>query len=519
MEPTLSDLHQALVNADKAGDAVGAQALADHIRTVQAQPPPAAAPASSPPSTADMIQTNPVIGAPLHTLGQTGLGIEQLLGHGAATASDLGGYVPNSFSKLLHSLADHIDQIRARDKADYDAAAARVDATSTNPQASKALRATGELAGNFINPAGMGGSLIEAAPGIANAALRGAAGGAGFAASQPVDDTENYWLRKGEQIATGASTGAAVGSALGRAGGAGEPPSTKDLKSAAGDAYKEAEAQGAIIKKDSFESAIGDIKAAAEKAGIDPQLTPRSTAVLARLEKDAALGDMTLEKAETLRKVALSGLDTPQKADRRITHLVIDKLDDYMDSLKPADIAAGNAPEAVSALQNARELYARGAKSADIDRLVERARNAVGANYTAAGMDTALRQQFRAVANNQNAFNRYSPDERAAILKIVRGDTLQNTLRYVGKLSPTSGIALGAEIIGGLQHPEIAVPAAVLGYGARQGSARMGLNKVNTLSELVRSGGNLPSPTPAPALKWNPFPAVATDAALAVIPK
>jgi hypothetical protein len=224
---------------------------------------------------------------------------------------------------------------------------------------------------------------------------------------------------------------------------------------------------------------------------------------------------MTLENAETLRRVALAGLDTPEKNDRRLTHLIIDKLDDYMAKLQPQDIVAGDAPKAVAALQDARQLYSRAAKSADIDRIIEKARNAVGANYTAAGFDTALRQKFRAIADNERAFNRFSPEEQAAIKKIVRGGGIQNTLRYIGKLSPTSGLALGAELVGSLHSPEIAIPIAVGGYAARQTSAKMGANNVKKLSGIVRSGGNaLAPPGPAPNALVNPLAAVAANALL-----
>lgn len=496
-------------------------------------PRDAGPPTQAAPSLMDRIQANPVIGAPAQALLRGGQGTEQLLAHAAASASDLGGTAPNSLSKVLRAIADHVDTSIGAQNQGYDGAGARVDAASTNPQASRALRATGETMGNVGNPAGLAGNVIEAAPGVLGALTRGAVSGGAFAASQPVDDPANFWGGKTKQVVEGAATGGATGAAAEALGGskAAPAPSTQELKSAATDAYKQAEAQGVVIKQDSFKNAVGEIKDAAEKAGIDEGTTPKAVAVLNRFDKEAAKGPLTLEKADTIRKVALGAFDPQNKASNRITHLIVDKLDDYIDGLGPEDLKGGvtgdpqlikalnlpegKADEAVAALTEARGLYKRSAKSADIDRIVEKARNAVGANYTAAGMDTALRQKFRAVADNQAAFSRYTPDEQAAILKIVRGGTLQNTLRYIGKLSPTSGLALGAELVGALHEPGIAIPAAIGGYVARQASAKMGQNNVSALSQLVRSGKSNALATPGPApngFVWNPLPDLAVNA-------
>src|SRR6185312_5797565 len=153
------------------------------------------------------------------------------------------------------------------------------------------------------------------------------ASGAGFAASQPTDGGDNYWTNKATQVATGAGVGAVAGAAAEKLGAAKpvEPPTTADLKSAAKKAYKTAEDQGVVIEPNSFKSMATDIRAEAEKAGLDENLTPKSNAVLKRFDKEVEPGTpISLEKAETLRRVAGSALDTPDANDRRIAHIIID---------------------------------------------------------------------------------------------------------------------------------------------------------------------------------------------------
>lgn len=498
-----------------------AQVQAQHS---QAPAQPQASAAEAPlqdPSVMDRLRANPVVGAPLQTVLRAGQGIEQLAAHGAASLSDLGGLAPNPVSRALRGVSGRVDQAINSQNQGYESAGARVDAASTNPRASKAFRSTGEIMGNMLNPAGMAGNAIEAAPGLVNAGLRGAASGAGFGASQPVLNDENYWLQKGEQTAAGAATGTATGTAAAALGGEklrpNQPPTTKELKAQASNAYKAAEAEGVVIKHENFKQTVGDISEALQKEGLDSTLHPKTTAVLNRFQTEAANGDLTLEKAETLRRVASSALDSPDKSDKRLAHIVIDKLDDFIGGLKPGDVRGGvtgdpkliealnlptgNAETATTALSKARDLYSRSAKSATIDRLVERAKNATGANYTQAGYETAIRQQFRSLANNDRAMRRFSPDEKAAIQKVVRGGPVENVLRWAGKLAvrgPVSGAPAGFALYSG--SPEIAATIAGAGEVGRFGGSQLAQRNVRLAQELMRRGGNNPSaPLPRPA--------------------
>lgn len=584
----------------------------DQIRGMILQKFPDAAQQAQPestgdPSLGDYARANPIGGA-AHTVLRAGQGIEQLIAHGAADLSDFGGHAPNSLANLLHAVADHVDATLAQSEKGYQGSKSRVVNASTNPRVTNAAINTGEVEGNLLNPAGLAGNTVrgfEAAAPVVNAGIRGAVSGGAVAATQPVDNPENFYAEKGKQTATGVVVGGATGATAEALGGktSAAPPTTKDLKTQASDAYKDAERQGVVIRQDSFKKAVTGIRATTEKAGMDEDLTPKSVAVLNRFDKEAEQGPITLEKAETLRKVANSALDSPDKSDRRIAHIIIDKLDDHINNLSPQDmegtgsmqgmsdaharlakskqinglveaakesagpnadpedyvaalrkqfralardpaamnrfgipqqqlirqIDRGGSPEtlqnimdvsnaqgAIDSLNTARDLYARSAKSATVDRLVEKAKNAVGANYTAAGMDTALRQQFRALANNQNALGRFSPEEQAAILKIVRGSPTQNMLRLIGKLSPNSTFPIASELaVAGSGHGDVAAGMALGGAVAKEAAARMGKSNVNTLSELVRRGNALAAPRPAPnAFVGNPTANLAINALL-----
>lgn len=482
-----------------------AQVQAQHS---QAPAQPQASAAEAPlqdPSVMDRLRANPVVGAPLQTVLRAGQGVEQLAAHGAASLFDLGGLAPNQVSRALRGVSGAVDQAISSQNQGYESAGARVDAASTNPRASKAFRSTGEIMGNMLNPAGMAGNAIEAAPGLVNAGLRGAASGAGFGASQPVLNDENYWLQKAGQVAVGAGTGGVTGTAAARLGGErmrpNPPPTTQQLRGQADEAYAQARDAGVVIRQDSFNNAVDEIERVAQRSGLRPRIDTRAADAIDAMREEAQHGPLTLERADELRQVASRVLNSQDRGERRIGHIIVDSLDDYIDSLGPQDVtSAGNPQIATQALNRGREVYARSAKSAEIERLMERARNAVGANYTTAGLETATRQQFRALANNDRAMRRFTPDERAAITQVVRGGPVQNVLRMVGRFSPR-GVMTGAGYgYGFTQSPEIAAAVGAGTTAARVAADHLSARNVRLAHELIRSGGQplapLPGPTP-----------------------
>jgi hypothetical protein len=238
-----------------------------------------------------------------------------------------------------------------------------------------------------------------------------------------------------------------------------------------------------------FQSAVQDIEQAALRQGLDPNLHPKTTAVLARLSQAGSTGAIGISEIETLRRVVGQAARSTDPAEQSMALMLRDGIDDLMERLRPSDILGGSNPQAtIDALRSARDMWGRARKSELIDELVEKARNAVGANYTQAGMLTALRQQFRALANGPR-FNTFTPDEKMVILHIVRGGSMENMLRWMGKFSLRN--PLMAAIAGGSATMGQLLPAALMAgaEGARAASGIVGQRSVGQLSDLVRRGG------------------------------
>lgn len=269
-----------------------------------------------------------------------------------------------------------------------------------------------------------------------------------------------------------------------------ETPSKEALKAASQAAYKRAEEAGAVISRESFDTAKNAITSMLEKDGLDPTLHPSTTAALKRLRETE--GPVTLEKLETLRRIAKDAQGSNVPADKRLAGKIVETIDNYADTLATKDLIAGS-PEAVGALKEARGLYSRARKSETIQEMIDRAETKAGAHYTQAGMEHALRQEFKTLALNQKRLRMFTKEEQAAIKQIAKGGAWENALRNIGKFDPSSGgmsLFMSTLLAGGGAVPtggaSLLIPVA--GFAAKRGATRMTAKKVNQLDEMVRRG-------------------------------
>lgn len=266
-------------------------------------------------------------------------------------------------------------------------------------------------------------------------------------------------------------------------------PEVADLKSAASDAYESANNAGVIISRDAMARVAREIKGEMANEGIDATLHPDSMAALNRL---MASGEehASLKGAEILRRVIKDAEASTKPADARMASRMRDAFDERMEGLAGSDVLSGESGLAMQSLQNARQLYARARKSEDIQELFHRAELKAGANYTAAGIETALRQEFRALAMNNRRMRGFNAEERAAIEKVAKGGPVQNAVRLLGKFAPSGAVSTalstGLGFMFGGPIGAAALPAA--GAIAKQGAARATIANANRASELVRRG-------------------------------
>lgn len=268
-------------------------------------------------------------------------------------------------------------------------------------------------------------------------------------------------------------------------------PTTQELTSAAREAYGNAKESGVIVPAANYNKAVSDIRQMATEEGIDPTLHPKSTAVMKRLEASSGK-DLTLQEAETLRKIALDAEDDVNSvgkptADARVAGKIVDGLDEKIEALSTND--------------EARALWSRSRRSQLVDTMIDRAEIKAGAHYTQAGMEHALRQEFKTLALNPRRMRGLNAEQRAAIEKVAKGGPIENTLRTLGKFDPTAGVvpALATIATGGT--------LAGLGFISRRLATRATKANVEAARESLVGRGK---PVVTPAKRISPAMQTAT---------
>lgn len=261
-------------------------------------------------------------------------------------------------------------------------------------------------------------------------------------------------------------------------------PTRSQLSDAADAAYKRADESGVIVTPDSFGALKAKITEQMRADGIDPTLHPDATAALRRITQSE--GPQSLKQLETLRRIANDAEGSIKPADQRLAGKMVDELDEYIDSLTEKDVVAGDASKG-KALAEARNFYSRKKKAEELDRLVSRAELSAP-NFSASGMENALRTEFRTLAKNDRRMRRFTAEEQEAIRKVAKGGPTENALRMLGKLAPTGVVSSLPTILATMATGPIGAAPALAGLAGRYAATRMTLGNVTKANELVRRG-------------------------------
>jgi hypothetical protein len=296
-----------------------------------------------------------------------------------------------------------------------------------------------------------------------------------------------------------------------------EPPptaTTAEFKAAAKSYYKQMEDAGVEIAPQATRRLSDEVATAAQKANIDPTLHPRGTAALKRVQE---VGDkpLTFERLDQLRQIVKEAGSSPDGGERRIAGILTDKLDDFVEKLGGAEVTAGDAAVAKSAIGKAQEIWSKFAKLETVDDLVERAKISAP-NFSASGFENALRTEFRALAKNKQKMRTYTEREQEAIKKVAKGTVTSNTARAGGKFAPTGVVSTvlsggaGAAVGGGIGA--VALPAA--GFIARQLATVLTRRHVAQLETVIRNGGESRAASAALARARSTLQSLTEDASL-----
>jgi hypothetical protein len=341
------------------------------------------------------------------------------------------------------------------------------EATTGEFMAPGLARQAVRTAGEFVGPTGVTGQLVRTAaqqiPKVAAQAPTVAQRVTQAAAARPLPEaTAGALAGAGSEV--GAEVGEAVAGEEGRqvgrlAGGIIAPigatlaketgktlisgsakkllgqaaPTIKGLKDAARGVYKEIDDLGVTVNPSSTNRLSAELSAITRKQGFNPTIHPKVNAALKEFEAVAGQ-NQSLSDIDTLRRVAGSAAKSIEPDEARLGNLMINKIDDFLDSAGRKELS-GTDKNIGAKYRDARQLWRRAVKSEQIEEAFNKA------NLQATGFENGIRTQFRSILNNKRARKGFTKEELDAMRQVVKGTSLQNTAKMIGRFGFSEGQA------------------------------------------------------------------------------
>lgn len=338
----------------------------------------------------------------------------------------------------------------------------------------------GAATGNLLRT---GGTLARIGKGAAAGALSGAAYGAGTA-------EDNRRLEGAKQ---GAIFGGVVGGAIPAAGavansaykgtktalrgtvarGADELGDiASGMKYAAGSVREKMRKVGAVIAPQKTQQLSKNLDDALSGIDLIPELTPKTSAIVARI-KEAANDGIELNKLDQYRRL----LRAAGNEDTVAASAVRKAIDDTVNNLDAKDFAQGG-KQAVTLLNQFRKEYTQAAKFDDIaDILIK-----------ADGDPNKIKSGLTRFMNNKDNWKGFSPAEVDALRSAARGSTFEKLYKMGGKFGFDLGNSLNfgntaLPVVGGYVNPLI--PAS--GTASRQMQKYLARGKAENLLRTIEN--------------------------------
>jgi hypothetical protein len=302
-------------------------------------------------------------------------------------------------------------------------------------------------------------------------------------------------------------------------------PSAEALKEAATKGYNAAKEMGVEYSSSAVTKMAGDIQRTLEKDGVLAELSPKTFAILSKLQDAPESSVATLEGLDAARKaLGHAAGDFANKTEQFAARRAIEELDGFLASNDPSSVVAGAATSARDAIKAARGNYAAASRSETVADLARNSELRADATASGQNLGNTLRQRLASLLQSDKATRGFSPEEIAAAEEAVKGSKTANALRYIGNYLGGGG-GLGANIadlsaagvgaVAGGPGGAIVGPIAsrTVGAGSKALSNALTKSQVNKLDEMIRQR----SPLYQDMLKNAPLEVRTPDKAAALI--
>ena len=337
--------------------------------------------------------------------------------------------------------------------------------------------------------------LAAAAPSTAgNLARSLSAAGAGGAVAQPAADitteiTGNPLL--GQAVGLGSSL--VAGAAAGKAGGMLEPKintlSIPEVKARAAANYAKMDEAGVTVKPKSALDMVASLRNELDNNNFIPKTDTKIANALETFQEIIGTERVPFMKLEKLRSIATNLSNDNDSNTRRLGKVMVNGVDDYLNSLTGRDIIAGKEglDKAVQSVMAARKDWRAASKAQVVQDAFDVAD--ARANNPKKSEADLIRNQLENILANKNKRNMFSEAEINAMKATINGGPLDTFLSILARFDPRKS-HLSAAGAGGavIYDPVIGGSLAAGGMAAEAALSASKRRQIEALTRSIASG-------------------------------
>ena len=263
-------------------------------------------------------------------------------------------------------------------------------------------------------------------------------------------------------------------------------PEVEQIKKASRAIYKEIDKSGVTIKPKSVNSLVNKIASKTRKEGLDKRVSPKAAGAVDSIKEMTEI-PQKLGELDIQRKIAQQVAKSPDPTEAMYGSIIIDEIDDFMDSLSAKDVTAGNV-ETAKKYSSARQLWGRAKRSELISEAIEKSAD------TASGSENGLRIELRKIVNNKKKSKFFTKEELNSMRGVIQGDKVTDTAKFIGTMGFGSGggahnlIPLIAASGAALANPLALAGPAIAGSIARKIAHSRSLTKTKLVDKVILAG-------------------------------
>lgn len=283
-------------------------------------------------------------------------------------------------------------------------------------------------------------------------------------------------------------------------------PEIDDLYAAKNAAYDTVDKLGAKYSDEAIDGLYDDMFRRVSEGNIDPAPDGVHKAAVRMLERlEDRRGPASLGRLDQLRQqIRRDVIDSGTKGDAEMGRRMIDAIDDFIENAGPGQISGVTGETANFAITTARKANTVLRKSETLQEAMNNARLNAAKSGSGGNIDNAIRQELARIVKSPQKSMGFTKEELAMMESIIMGGgKIQDTLRRIGKLSPTGSGLMAALGIGGTMANPLAAVVPAVGMAAKTIADRATQGGVRNLTSTVRNGAT-PLPRPIGAIPSNP---------------